>query len=399
MDHGKVEEIMKNSPQDYTNIPDALRVLADHESGPWKKSAAERAAMTIESPDSIGIPRVKEAGKTLTQDGKEVQIMHNGVRVMKHSYQGQWQAETIEKLRGIHEPQEEKVFQEILTHIGKGATMMELGSWWSYYSLWFLKNLPGSLAICCEPDPKNLEVGKANMALNGFDEGERVVFYDAASGNRDGQKLEFTNEDGSKQKVTVRTVDSILNEQKLQKLDLLHLDIQGAELAALQGAIESIKSGKIRFVFVSTHHYLISENPIIHQQCVEFIKEHGGHIIARHSVIESSSGDGLIVASFDKKDADMKISITPQPSDDALFREYEYDIDILWKAYSELAHNAKKDTSRLAKELEVIKQQNAVLQGQSAVLQGQLNEIAHLKDHIKRQVKIRATKLKPTRSK
>jgi hypothetical protein len=37
----------------------------------------------------------------------------------------------------IIEPQEELAFNEVLKHIGPHANMIEIGGFWSYYSLWF----------------------------------------------------------------------------------------------------------------------------------------------------------------------------------------------------------------------------------------------------------------------
>lgn len=357
---------------------------------PWNKNPEERASMTIACKDADNIPRVENAGGTKHVNGVAVQIMHNGLMVKKGGYQGEWQATIIKKLRGVHEPQEEKVFYEVLKKLEKGATIMELGSWWSYYSMWLLKQVPRSKAICCEPDPANLELGKANAKLNGFKVGEQMVFYEAASGSKDGKIIKFQNEDGSITKVPIRTVDSIVEEQKPKMLDVLHLDIQGAELDALRGAVKSIRTGKIRFLFVSTHHYSISYDPLMHQKCLDFISRNGGTIIAAHSILESTSGDGLIVASFKPEDTGFKVHVSLQPSDDALFRAYEYDTDILWKAHDKLAKYAKE----LEKTILTQTAQLATKDNQIQKLQSEIEEINTVKKHLKRQLNIRTRTIK-----
>lgn len=298
-------------------------------------SAKERAKMTLACRDTDYIPRVKEAGRTVIKNGTKVQVMHNGIYIKEGAYQGQWQAQVIEGLKGNHEPQEEKVFYEVLKRIKPGGTMLELGAWWSYYSMWFLKAIKDSKAICCEPDPDNLNAGKANMALNGFSSETDFVFYPTAAGSEDGKIINFITEKKIKIKVPIRTVDSILDERKIDQLDILHMDIQGAELAALKGARKSIQSGKIRFLFVSTHHYLISNDPLMHQKCLDFIIDHSGYIISAHTVAESCSGDGLIVASFKTEDKDFKVKLDIH-TDSSLFRLPEKDVDLLWKQYDRL---------------------------------------------------------------
>lgn len=354
---------------------------------PWSKSPKERAEMTMGCHDADYIPKVREAGASKKVDGVDVQVMHNGLLVKKNGYQGKWQAEIIKTLKGIHEPQEEKVFYEVLKRLKGATSMIELGSWWSYYSMWFLRNNPGALAVCGEPDPVNIELGKANMALNGFGLNKDVIFLPVASGKTSGKKLSFKTEAGNTITVPTRSIDDIVSGEKLKKVDILHFDIQGAELDTLKGAEKSIKAGKVRFVFISTHHYSISEDPIIHQKCIEFITKHGGTIVATHGILESCSGDGLIVASFDVADKDFHVDVSLQPTEDSLFRPYEQDLEVLWVAHDNLLDYLKKLEKKLATEL-------PEKAARIKELEDELSEIAHLKDHIKRQVLIRARKLK-----
>jgi FkbM family methyltransferase len=356
---------------------------------PWVKNAAERAEMTVACDDAEGIPRVPNAGASMSVDGVEVQIMHNGLLVKKNGYQGEWQATTIEALRGVHEPQEEKVFYEVLKRSTPGSTILELGSWWSYYSMWFVKSVKNGKAICCEPDPVNMELGKSNARLNSLKVGKDMFFYHCAAGSKNDKTVTFENEDKTKNRVKIRTVDSIVKERGLEKLEILHLDIQGAEFDALQGAIQTISQNKLRFIFISTHHYSISGNPLMHQKCLEFIKSRGGNIISEHTVLESCSGDGLIVASFDEQDADFKVEVSLQHSNDSLFRAYEYDIDILWREHDRLVNLVNE----LGVSLSDTSDKLTATTRRAEELQQFIEEITPLKKHLKRQVGIRVKKL------
>ena len=306
----------------------------------WQLSEKQRAAMTISCKDSDSIPKVKAAGSVKTVAGQKVQIMHNGLQVKLGGYYGNWMAEIIKKLRGHHEPQEEKVFHEVLKKIGSKGTMIELGSFWSYYSIWFNKTIKDAINVCCEPDPGNMDVGKENAKLNGAD----LKFVHAAAGSETGKRIEFTLESkpGETLSVPIMSVDDILREQKIKSLDLLHMDVQGVELEALRGAEQSIKAGKVRFVIVSTHHYLFSKDPMTHIKCINYIKSLGGHIIASHTVAESYSGDGLIVASFDGRDRHFTIPLSNNHTDQSLFRPHENDLSILIDAYDELLEQGIK---------------------------------------------------------
>jgi FkbM family methyltransferase len=358
-------------------VESAIQILSSPQSS-WIKTEEERAQMTIACKDGEGIPRVKNAGKTETVDGQKVQIMHNGLKVLKGGYIGGSQVEIISLLKGIHEPQEEKVFYEVLKRVRPNANMLELGSWWSYYSMWFLKEIKGATSYCCEPDPGNLKLGKANAQLNNFKLDKDIFFFHAAAGAVNNKTIPFETINSGVVDVKVRTIDSIIQESKIDLLDVLHFDIQGIELEALHGAEKSIVAGKIRFLFISTHHYSISGDPGMHQKCLDFITKHGGHIIAKHTVVESCSGDGLIVASFDKEDTNFQVEVTPQPVDDSLFRSADEDLALLWPAHNALYEYAKKleaeeqaTNARLAKREELIQ------------------EITPLRKHVKRQVKAR----------
>ena len=64
-------------------------------------------------------------------------------------------------------------------------------------------------------------------------------------------------------------IDSFLEENNINHVNILHSDIQGSEYDMLKSAIRSIRSGKIDYFFVSTH----SEQ--IHADCMKFLKTHG----------------------------------------------------------------------------------------------------------------------------
>lgn len=348
----------------------------------WRKDPAGRAAMTLACHDADYLPRVRNAGNSEVIKGVRVQIMHNGIVVKEAGYQGEWEAKIIEGLRGVHEPQEEKVFYEVLKRIKPGGMIIELGSWWCYYSMWFLKSIKNAKAICCEPDPENIKLGKLNMELNTFTLDKEVTFYEAAAGSGDKEILDFTKENGEKAEVEIRTVDGIVGEKNIKRLDILHVDIQGAELEALRGAEQSISKGVLRFVFVSTHHYSISGDPTIHQKCKDFIEQHGGVIIAEHSILESCSGDGLIVASFSAYDKDFHVEVSRQPSNNSLFRSAEEDVSILWANYNNMLNELARLKNYYDKEIEA--KNDHIVQ-----LERTIGEITPLRRHIKRFIRFR----------
>ena len=112
----------------------------------------------------------------------------------------------------------------------------------------------------------------------------------------------------------------------VDRVALVLADIQGAESALLTGAREAFAEGRVRFVVVSTHHHSISGSPLTHQHARETLTARGAHVIVEHSVGESFSGDGLVAASFDERDCDMRIEVSRARHVDSLFGELEYDL-------------------------------------------------------------------------
>ena len=119
--------------------------------------------------DAEYLPKVKNAGDIFTDKaGSKIQVMHNGIKVLADTYYGEFNTEIVSKLNGHHEPQEEKAFFEVLKYVKPSSTMIELGSYWSYYSLWFRQAVPNSKNYMVEPVSRNFELGKKNFSLNGF---------------------------------------------------------------------------------------------------------------------------------------------------------------------------------------------------------------------------------------
>lgn len=235
----------------------------------WKS----RIQDAIDCPDNEKIPRHPNAGKITGS----VITMHNGILVRALSYYGSGILHLLIQNRGVHEPQEERAFAEILRYIEPESTILELGAYWGFYSLWFSKEIPQAQCYLVEPDPRNIEAGKQNFRLNN----EHADFTVAAVGN-----LAST---GLKQSKII-SVDQFSKHKGIDHIHILHSDIQGAEESMLKGAKEKLAAKKIDFLFISTH------GGNRHAACSDFLRNIGYQILCEASPSESYSHDGLIVA-------------------------------------------------------------------------------------------------------
>jgi FkbM family methyltransferase len=261
----------------------------------------ERVQITVSCKDCEYIPKVDHAGDIITPlgKGKSYQIMHNGIKVFTDSHYGEFMTEIITHLRGHHEPQEEKIFHEVLKVIPQKGVMLELGSFWAYYSMWFNKCIKNAQNYMIEPIEKVMLQGVANFELNGL----RGDFTQASIGKESKEHIKFQHWDGVFYDISQVTVDDFLKKKGLNYVDILHADIQGVEYDMLMGAQNSLSAGRIGFIIISTH----SEE--LHRQCLQFLLARNYKIIAEHSLSESYSVDGLIsVCHKDKGFAKISIS-------------------------------------------------------------------------------------------
>jgi hypothetical protein len=231
-----------------------------------------RINTVLSSSDNDFIFREKYAGNI----SKGKQVLHNGLKVHLGSYYGPEYAKMLLLTKGVHEPQEERVFGAVLKTMPAEAVMIELGSFWSFYSMWFNKEVQHAVNYMVEPDAFNLGQGKRNFQLNKM----QGNFLQAFIG-----KAATTDNKGK----TV-SVDSLIDLYKMEYIDILHSDIQGFEYEMLLGAEKALQNNKIGYVFISTH------SNELHYQCIEKLKAYSFKILNSVDIDETFSEDGLIVA-------------------------------------------------------------------------------------------------------
>ena len=299
---------------------------------PILASFEERISLAARCTDSDGIPKVLGAG-LVSQDehGRRIQTMHNGLKVLADGYHGSWMTELIRRCRGHHEPQEERVFHEVVRRLPADAKMIELGGYWTYYTNWFLMDQPRRSGVVIEPCPSNLEVGKVNARLNRLN----PTFRHGFAGRHFVPDARFRSDDGVEMSLPCYSVPQLVADMGWKHLDLLHCDIQGSEFEILESCAPLLKAGIINWIFISTHAHHISGDPLTHERCLDIVKECGGVIEVEHDVYESFSGDGLIVARFKPAPETWKpIRITYNRHSQSVFRSLSYDFAEPYKSNS-----------------------------------------------------------------
>jgi FkbM family methyltransferase len=222
--------------------------------------------------------------------------MHSGVRIVAGEYYGEWMTQIISELGGVHEPQEEVVFHSLLDRLPPDATMVEIGAYWSYYTLWFMSHSPSTRrGIAVEPDLRNLRVGQVNADLNEL----RLEYIQAFISEHDIPRAKFQGENSGALRVDGLSIATIFQRANLNRADLILCDAQGGEIPLLRGIRDLVEARRVGIVVLSTHSHHITGDPLTHQRALGLIGGLGGKVRMEHDVQESYSGDGLIVADFD----------------------------------------------------------------------------------------------------
>lgn len=233
---------------------------------------ADRVAEVLASPDNDAIPRHPDAGKIIDN----AQIMHNGLKIVPGCYYGDFSRRMFKEAKGVHEPQEERVFAAVLPHIPVGGVMLELGAYWGFYSLWFASQVSGARCILVEPVNDNLDSARANFRLNGMS----AEFVVAGIADKPGRVRRVG---------AVTSVDTLVEQHGLKHIHILHADIQGFEGQMLAGAARALAEGIIDYIFISTH------SQELHEGCRSTLQAAGFEIIADADLNETYSFDGLLV--------------------------------------------------------------------------------------------------------
>ena len=153
----------------------------------------------------------------------------------------------------------------------------------------------------------NIEVFKKNLQLQENDlqkrihleekplwsqEGEVLYFKD----NGPGSKVSFQAGNGFDQKVRTESIDHFVKRQGLLKVDFIKMDIEGAELSALKGAIKTLKKFRPKLA-ISVYHNAgrdILEIPQWLENLQLDYQFHLGHytIHSEETILYAKVGDG-----------------------------------------------------------------------------------------------------------
>ena len=229
----------------------------------------ERFREIISDPLNFAIKKVPNAG-TITGDNV---FLHNGLQAVRQGALAYYRSfsDVLVLNRGVHEPLEEFVFQQVIKKLPNAPCMLELGAYWAHYSMWLKKTYSAANVYMVEPNASNMLCGKHHFNINEL------------SGTWIQESVGINS----------FSVDRFFSDfNNVKKLDILHSDIQGYELEMLDGAKNSLNSQLIDYVFISTH------SQKLHLAVVEKLKQQQYVVeVSSDFAFETTSFDGFVFAS------------------------------------------------------------------------------------------------------
>jgi hypothetical protein len=141
--------------------------------------------------------------------------------------------------------------------------------------MWLKKLRPQATTHMVEPNEDNIRVGKANFERNNF-------------GGHFEQAFVGHGHFG---------VDAYMQRKCIDRLDILHSDIQSFEVEMLRDCAQTLSKHAIDYLFISTH------TQELHAEVVQILKQHSYNVeVSSDFDFETTSFDGFIFASSPLKE-------------------------------------------------------------------------------------------------
>ncbi len=154
--------------------------------------------------------------------------------------------------RGNYEPKVNEIFRP-----KKDEVVLDVGAHIGYYAL-KAASLVGyqGKVVAIEPNPSNIEVIKMNMKINNLD---NVTPINAAVSDKNGtlrlwdygatHLMSVIEKEGYMYiEVQALTIDSLVSNLKLSRVDWIKIDVEGAEYAVLLGASNTLRNNRLKLI-------------------------------------------------------------------------------------------------------------------------------------------------------
>ena len=181
---------------------------------------------------------------------------------------------------GVFELHLTKLFYQLARN---GGNLVDVGANYGYYSLIWASLNSENHVTSIEPVPSNIKMLRHNIKKNNFS--EQICVKPLCLGNKIG-KMHFDNIDESQttwgglsfkqnngHEINVTTLDDIWDFNR--SIDLLKIDVEGAELLVLKGANNLLSLGNIKNIFFEQNLEREQALNIDANASFDYLKHHG----------------------------------------------------------------------------------------------------------------------------
>jgi FkbM family methyltransferase len=216
---------------------------------------------------------------------------------------------------------EEHATQLFKSLLRPGLTIVDIGANIGYYALIEAEEVkPSGRVFAVEPSPRNVEILKKNVVLNGSQ--DIVHVESAAISNVSGQKKLFlatrsnlhtltpTSQMNNYVKFTgvidvpCFSLDDFLANRDVSPcdVDVIRMDIEGHEVDAIEGGAKTLNSGKSLVLFIEIHPKLIKESKVerAYVAFLEKLKSYGFEVFACAESVSSRIDKPVHLKSVDQ---------------------------------------------------------------------------------------------------
>ena len=174
--------------------------------------------------------------------------------------------------------------KRLVQHAMQGRLLVDIGANYGYYSLLWAAARPENRVFAFEPAPRNYDGMKANIARNGM---QKQIELHALAVGADRGKLQFalgpeeqTGWGGLSLAASENTieVDVIRMDEFWQRdepIDVLKIDVEGADTWVLKGAQKLLESRSVRHIYYEQNKNRMRELQIAEQEAAEFLEAAG----------------------------------------------------------------------------------------------------------------------------
>ncbi len=197
----------------------------------------------------------------------------------------------------LHEPVEEHWLLKLLETLpSESPTFLDVGAGYGYYSILIKLRRPGAKVFAVEPLPIHVQGLRETAVLNGLSADDIHVMQRAIGPMAGwvkfipaGYASRMMSQGDSEEFIAAQaeSLDEIVGQTGA--VDVMKMDIQGAEESVLKAAEPVLAAGRISHIVLGTH------SPRLHESCGRLL-ENAGYQILHSDPTPPMQPDGLIVA-------------------------------------------------------------------------------------------------------